>query len=165
MGVANLPIEVAGGVYTSIPKFEETPGSGEAWAKGAIIVEDGTAGLIGEGGADPSGIIGVATHKWPLSVTSPVVASKAHFIPALPGLVFEGTLNVSAGTYTMALTDVWAEYGLAVDGDGIWYVDQAETTNTRVVVVKALEAAGTAFPRVRFMFLPEATRYGTAPVA
>lgn len=154
MALAIQPIEVAGGVYTGIPKGEETPGSGEAWARGAILTEDGTAGLIGEAAAaNPTGIIGVAVHKWPLTNTN--VADKAHYVPALGHVEFEGTLTDAAGTYTLALTDIWAAYGLNVDGDGIWYVQQDETTaaNVRVVVTKALDAAGTLYPRVRFRFL------------
>jgi hypothetical protein len=155
MGVAITAIEVAGGVgFTGIPLAEETPGAAEVWAKGAIITEDGTAGLIGEAsGANPTGIIGVATHAWPLGKTN--VATKAKYIPALGSVEFEGTFTDAAGTYTMVLTDVWAAYGLNVDGDGLWYVQQDETTaaNVRVVVTKALEATGTLFPRVRFRFL------------
>lgn len=157
MGVAITPIEVAGGVaFNAIPKAEETPGGSEAWARGAILTEDGTAGLIGEAAAaNPTGIIGVAVHKWPLSVTTPTIASKAQFVPALGSVEFEGTFTDAAGTYTMVLTDVWAAYGLNVDASGIWYVQQDETTaaNVRVVVTKALDATGTLYPRVRFRFL------------
>ena len=170
MGVANQPIVVAGGVYTSIPLLhlfpDDNASADDTWAKGAIIVEsNNTAGYVEEASSDPTGIIGVAAHKWPPSVTDPVMETHVKVVPALPGLVFEGTLNISAGTYTLALTDMLAEYGLAVDGNGIWYIDQAETTNTRVVVLSPVDAAGVAFPRVKFAFLPLATRFGTAPVA
>lgn len=154
MGLAVRPIKVAGGTYTGIPIQEETPGGSEAWADGAILTEDGTAGLIGEAAAaNPTGIIGVATHKWPLSNTT--VATKAKYVAALGSVEFEGTLTDAAETYTMALTDVWAAYGLNVDANGIWYVQQDETTaaNVRVVVTKALDPAGTLYPRVNFRFL------------
>lgn len=170
MPVANLPIQLAGGVsHPSIPLLtffpDDNASADDTWTRGAIIGEsNNTAGYVEELAADPTAgtILGVASHKWPPSVTSPTIATHIKVVPALPGVVFEGTLNTSAGTYTLALTDMMAAYGLAVDGNGIWYVDQGDTTNTRVFVLSPISASGEAFPRVKFVFNPDATVFGLA---
>lgn len=166
---ANLPFQLAGGVaHSSVPILtffpDDDASADDTWTRGAVLGEsDNTAGYVEELAADPAAntILGVAAHVWPPAAgTSPVIETHVKVIPALPGLVFEGTLNTSAGTYTLALTDCLAEYGLAVDGDGIWYIDQAETTNTRVFVLSPISASGDAFPRVKFVFNPGATVFG-----
>lgn len=168
---ANLPFQLAGGVsHPSVPTLTFFPSdhasADDTWKRGAVLIEcSDTAGYVDEGAADPTigTIVGVAQHVWPPAAgTSPVIETHVKVIPALPGIVFEGTLNTAAGTYTLALTDMLAAYGLGKDANGIWFIDQGDTTNTRVMVLSPISASGDAFPRVKFVFLPDATVYGGA---
>lgn len=113
--------------YPNIRKvIREYPlATGAAFKEGALVVL--TAGEADECGVDPANILGVALHD---AGADPNKGSVLVAV-ATPESTFamEGTVAPTAG-------DVGLERGVAKDADGIWVVDMAETTNTRVVIEK-----------------------------
>jgi len=171
MPSAILPIQLAGGIaHPSVPVLNINPGAhgsdDDTWTRGAILIESGnTAGGVVESTSGDDlptlgAVIGVAAHKWAPSVTTPTIATKAQIIPALPGIIFEGTLTDAAGTYVLVATDILASYGLTRDSTtGLWFVAQDDTTDHRVYVIQAVSEVGDLYPRVRFVFKTNATVY------
>jgi hypothetical protein len=118
--------------------------SGETWAIGALMVFDANGELV-ECGADPSLISGVAAQA---SDTGPgfAMADSPSVITyrALETTIFEANRNtvfsgrgVNGGTdpVTPTQTMLDTQFGVAVDANGIWVVDIADTTNLRVEIV------------------------------
>lgn len=143
---------------TSMPTSFGIEGSSKTHVKGAPLIE--TTGLLGEAGADPTNIVGVAQHAGRNVTTSP----KSFYIPLLDEVEFVGSLDTSAseGTGTVATADRGAEYGItktALTGVnlGKWYVDQNKTGGSaRVRVVELIDPVGTVQGRCVFKFLTAA---------
>lgn len=154
-------IEVASMLGLNAPPVRHAAVAGaEVWAQGAILISNGS-GLLVEGGADPVLIVGVAPYAYP--ATNVDVANFASYIPAMPHIEFEGTLDDGTGTYALLQTDLWTPYGL-VSTSGVWHVDQGETTEDRVVITGLVDPVGTLAGRVRFQFL-SAEKIATAPTS
>lgn len=118
----------------------------QSWKRGApLIVVSGLLTEASEG--DLSGdVVGFAV-KDATGVTDTVT----DFIPAFEELEMEGTLeNGSTGDYALTQADVGALYGLAKTAAGIWYIDQADTTNPNVYIMSLVDPVGTVQGRVRF---------------
>lgn len=103
----------------------------ETYILGAAVVLDGTPEVT-ECGADPAAILGFAACAFgvePYPTKTPVWladSEKARFW-------ITGSSDGSAiTTPTEAHRD--NSYGLAVDGDGVWYLDISDTVNTRAYV-------------------------------
>lgn len=97
--------------------------AGEVFNSGAAVTL--SSGEVAECGADPASILGFAEH--------------ASGVDPDPGIVVVATATAAStfwleGSSDPAEADIGVKYGLAVDGDGDWYLDKTETTNTRVVV-------------------------------
>ena len=58
--------------------------------------------------------------------------------------------------HALVTADIFIDYGLQVDDNGVWYVDQNETTNTSVVVWSPVDDADIvdATVRSRVLFTP-----------
>ncbi len=80
------------------------------------------------------------------------------------GQVFEGTLATAAGgtanaplAVALAQTDLWAKYALAKQtSSNLWYLDQNNTTQKKVLIVGFRDAVGTSNARVYFKLLKSA---------
>lgn len=145
-GLAAMPSEV--GIEAATQSF----------IAGALLVN--SSGKVAKAAADPTlgTVLGIAGG--PATGTT---NDLSRFTPALPAVIFEGTLDTSAGTYALALTDVNVKYGIALDSStGHFYVDQSDTSNVRVLVTQLKDAVGTVSGRVYFTFLPLSTVYGQA---
>lgn len=154
-------IEVAAMLGLSAPPVRHAAVLGsEAWAKGAVLISNGS-GLLAEAGADPVLIVGVAPYSYP--ATNVDVADFSAYIPAMPNIEFEGTLDDGTGTYALLQADLWASYGLVVTS-GVWHIDQSETTEDRVVITGLVDPVGTLAGRVRFQFL-YAEKVASAPTS
>ena len=118
-------------------------------------------GLIYPAGAgvnQASSVVGAALAVAPLLV-----------VPALPHVVFEGTMANEGNDATIAATDVWLKYGLAKDsGTGFWYVDKGDTTtNASVLVIGIKNPQDVTFgttkgARVFFVILTAQSAFGLA---
>lgn len=130
-----------------------TTKTGETFEQGACVLTEASSGglVAAECGADPAAIAGVSLagvsdYSWE-DDTFNTVNPKTRIAPATQ--IFRGTM---LGTW--AATDEGVSYGL-LDSSGIWVIDKAETTNTRVRVLRADDdvVAGDINPPVEFVFL------------
>jgi hypothetical protein len=83
----------------SMPTGFGKEGSSKTHVKGALLIE--TSGLLGEAGADPTNVVGVAAHAGRNVTTSPT----SYYLPPLESVTFVGSLDTSAseGTGTVAV--------------------------------------------------------------
>lgn len=88
----------------------------------AVVLVDGE---LEECGADPALIVGFALHDaGALPLTDRCLVAKAT----------DKATFFMEGDSDPVLADTGVEYGIAKDGDGDWYVNTADTVETRVVV-------------------------------
>lgn len=105
--------------------------TGETWTLGAAVVLDGTPEIT-ECGADPATILGFAAHPngvepYPTKCYVWLADDeKARFW-------ITGSSDGSA-IATPTEANLGEDYGLAKDGDGMWYLDLGDTTNVRAFV-------------------------------
>lgn len=162
--MARLPITIAGPKALAVPQLTWPVDSSAAWVRGAIVIDDG-GGELTEGGTNPTLIAGVATSKTPLSNTQGASTDDGKFIPAYPGLEFEGSIDDSndLGNGAIAAGDLGTAYGITEDSSGIWYIDKNKTAaaTVRVRVTKLIDDATTVNGRVRFVFLQLVDLSGT----
>ena len=140
------------GLHGSQPAMQGRAGASETWALGAVLIRN--AGQIDEAAADPvADVIGIAAS----AVTSSTADDLVPFWPWLPGTMWSGTFDDQATTgHALVTADILVDYGLQVDDDGIWYVDQNETTNTSVTIWSPVDDADivNATVRARVLFTP-----------
>jgi hypothetical protein len=148
MADSRRPIEATG--IGSVDIKNEVATTGQTWVRGAVLVA--ASGLISEGGADPTAIVGVSTH----AVTSSAAGAVAQFVRAVPGQEFVMSIDTSAaiGTGAIVATDKYLRYGITEDSDGIWYVDKNKTTDAaaRVTVTDFVDPVGEVMGRVKVVF-------------
>lgn len=109
-----------------IRQFDEA--SGETFEAGSLVLLSG-AQEVTEAGADPASILG-----WVLHDAGDHPEDGKCLVVLADGKDGVGQCWMSGDDDPVA-SDVDQEYGVAVDGDGVWYVDGTDTTNTRVYVV------------------------------
>ena len=143
------------GLHGTMPTFQGRATTSEAWALGAVLIRNASAaGTIEEAAADPvAHVIGIAAS----AVTSAAADELVPFWPWLPGTMWMGTFedDQTAG-HALVEADLFVDYGLQVDDDGVWYVDQNETTNTSVVIWAPLNDSDltAATVRAKVLFTP-----------
>lgn len=144
-----LPIEATNGIG-SIPVRNAVATTSQTWVRGAVLVA--ASGLLSEGGADPTAIVGVSTH----GVTSSAAGALAQYVPTLPGQEFAMSIDDGSaiGTGAIVATDKWTRYGITEDSAGIWYVDKNKTTDAeaRVTVTGFIDDVGEVSGRVKVIF-------------
>lgn len=139
------------GGQTSIPLWNAPEAASETSKKGAVMLF--TSGYLTQAAASPVvKIAGVSTtdgHNDAAAGTH-----NMEYVPALPGLRFEGTLCVdSTNTHVLVATDLGVAYGILIDvTNNRWFIDPANTSDS-VNIVKLLDAIGTVKPRVEFVFM------------
>lgn len=98
--------------------------SGSTFKRGALVLLDGSED-VDECGADPAAILGVAAYPGDAAdFTTKMLVFKAS----------EGQKFWMSGSSNPAKSNINQSYGVAKDGDGIWYVDLTDGGNTRVYV-------------------------------
>lgn len=150
MAFGNRPFYPWNGNQSSSPGCLFGPkGAAEAWAEGAVLIED--AAQLDEAGADPAAntIIGVAAEP---TTTAAAAGTLVPYYPNLPGQLWVGSLNVAAGGHVLAAADFLTAYGMEIDADGIHYINQADAAGPTVNVVGFVDPIGTANGRVIFVF-------------
>jgi hypothetical protein len=141
------------------PASVQSQGASQTFTKGAVLI-NGSAGNLGtlvEGGADPTALVGIAEEAGANNAAAG--AASIRFTPVLPHVSFEMTLDDGTGTYALVAGDKFKLYGIAKDGSGNWYIDQTDTSNTRVVIVGFKDPVGTQAARVYAKFRPSQTIY------
>lgn len=144
----------------STPSMNRYEGATQTWKQGAILVNgsSGNLGFLVEAGADPTLILGIAGQDGSNNASAGI-GTPARFVPALTHQTFEGSLDDNTGTYALLDTDMYKKYGVAKDANGIWYIDQTETSNTCLIITDFKDPVGTQAARVFFKFLTGKTPY------
>ncbi len=88
-------------------------------------------------------------------------ARKFSYYPAKAGYrIFEATFEDQANEdHALVQGNFYGNFAVQVDNNGIFYVDENDTTNTAVVIVGAKDAIGTTRARVRVQFEVDKTSY------
>lgn len=153
---------------TSPRVIVRTVTAGQTFKKGAVLIL--TSNLIVESGATPTtGIVGVALqaaftnpgnqlpYTSSLASGSPIGGRPNDISIAINDKVqmFSGRMvNGATDPVTPALTDIGASYGVIKDANGIWAVDQSNTTQLCVKIVDIEPLGGTnVVPIVYFVFI------------
>ena len=146
--------------YTSVPIL-----SGKANATIAVgdVLEDASGLLTLADHDDIRTLVGVAK-------SAAVAGGTVNYIPCWTGCIFAMTLDGDTNTgVVLADTHRLQQYGLGIDaGNGKPYINSDETTNTGVpasdvvaiTVVDFIDAVGTAYGRVKGVFLQSRTVWG-----
>lgn len=158
--MARQPIVQASQSGFSSEPLHGFEGATQSFKAGAVLVYD--TGQLDEGGANPTAIAGVSVHG-----AAATQAANCPYIPALPGVIFEGTLDDGndLGTGAWAAADAGLEYGLTKDANGIWYVDKNKTGangRVRILAPGSNVIVGTVQPRVLFTFTSDIALYAAS---
>jgi len=104
----------------------------QSWVAGAVLIR--SSGLLAEAAADPvANIVGVA--KGAASTTTNNVVE---YWPAV-GVVFSATFeDESNEDHALVIANIFTDYAIQLDTDGIFYIDENDTTNTAVMIMQAV---------------------------
>ena len=143
----------------STPSRNATESASQTFERVAILIRN--VGRLEEATNDASTvgtIVGVAEEGG----ANAAVGASVRYTPALPHIVFEANIETTPATQrVLAQTDLFTAFALAVDADGVWYLDASDavTANRRCVVVGFRDDVGTAEGRAYVSFIPERTVY------
>lgn len=153
-GIGFHPHANLGGGSGVIPTRKGIEAASQSFKKGAVLIESG--GKVAIAAADAvAAILGVAAAD-----ASGVTDKEVLFYPALPGMVFEATFEDQTNeNHALAAANVYANYAIQVDSNGIFYVDENDTTNTSVQIVGHKDPVGTTRARVYVSFEHDKTSY------
>ena len=139
---------------TANPKVDQHLGSqstpaltalaGAAVTVGAILKDNGS-GLLIHATAATDEIVGIAGS------TAAASGDPVSVIPWFPGIVFEITADdgTTTGATTAAATDRWTRFGFGIDsGNGRFFLNLVNTTDTAMIIVGLVDAAGTTRGKV-----------------
>lgn len=128
-------------------------GASQTFLAGSLLSY--TAGLLVATADDPTaGIVGVA-----VAPGQNATGKTTLYHPAFPAVLFTGALIHEAnGTYTLAGTEAGIAYGMNVV-NGLWYLDQSDTTGGVALVQRLFDPVGTVNGRVVFSFVASTTVY------
>lgn len=127
--------------------------TGQTFKAGAILVEDANGEAV-EGGADPTGITGVALqaagtglgYDLPNSSTTTVVTGRLQEVSvaiADRDTQFSGrAVNGGTDPVTPLQTHIGEQYGLLKTGAGEWVIDIAEVAAPRVEITDIVPGEG-----------------------
>lgn len=126
-------------------------GSTQDWKEGAILRSSGGYAIKAAAGTEAL-TLGIAQKD-----ASGTQGTLVEFIPALPDIIFEFTLDDSVGTPLTSLqTHMWETYGWAVDANGYYYIDTQQPGNG-VRLLDFVDPVGTAQARVLGVFCVQGT--------
>lgn len=150
--MARRPLTVGPQINSaSISPFLGPESASETFLDGAVLISDSTdSNRLAEGGTNPIDIMGIAARA-----ASAVTATMIPYYPALPGVVFEGSVDNASdlGNGAALASDFGAQYGLTRDSGGTWYIDKAKTLDdARVRILGFRDPVGTVQGRVYFVF-------------
>ena len=141
--VGFIPSKNLGSASGVIPLMAGVEAATQSWKKGAVLIN--SSGKIAIAAADPvAEIVGVAAGP-----ASGVTDAEVLYYPARPGMVFEATFEDETNQdHVLVIANMFANFAVQLDSNGIFYVDENDTTNTGVVIVGYKDALGTTRARV-----------------
>lgn len=135
----------------SISPFLGPEGASETFVDGAVLISDANdSNRLAEGAANPIDIMGIAARA-----ASTVTATMIPYYPALPGVIFEGSVDDSndLGNGIALAANFGGQYGITKDSAGFWYIDKFKTgDNARVRILGFRDPVATVQGRVYFVF-------------
>lgn len=137
---------------TSVPVLRGNEGASETFVEGSVLLPGagGAEDNIQEAATEPvDNILGIANQA-----ASTVTDTVIEFIPALPGIIFEGNIGTSATAGDIAADDLFSVYPLNLTGTD-WFIDKTDNTNPCVRIVGFKDPVGTTNGRVYFVFLTD----------
>lgn len=140
----------------SIPLWNAPESASHTSIRGAVLVF--ASGYLDLASADATnGIVGVSMttgHNDGSAGTH-----NLEFVPALPGMRFEGTLeDETNNNHALLATNLGLKYALQLDAtNDRWYLDENDTSNVSTLITKLLDAVTTVKGRVEFVFLADTT--------
>jgi hypothetical protein len=138
----------------SVPMLHGAEEASSTFSKGDPLIVASTAGQVEEAATEPvDNIYGIANED-----ASGTTAADVAFVPALPGIIFEGNIGTSTSAGAIAASDLNALYPLQLSS-GDWFVDKTDNTNPCVRVVGFRDKVGTVNGRVYFVFIQDATAF------
>ena len=142
------PVRMLGGGET--PLWTVTKASATTWVAGAVIIA--TTGLAVEGADGPTTgtILGVAVGPATNGPTSAIIC------PALPNVIFQGRVGTGDTGTTIDSAAAYRYvkgYGVSLDATTTWYINVADTTDDAVMIIGEVDAIGTAWGKVEFVFI------------
>lgn len=128
---------------------------------GSVGVKSGSAIVTGAPLVHSSGTIAEAASPATTSMRfigiskGAQAAADANVAYYEPDQEFEGSLQASGATTTLAQTDLWSTVYLTKDVGGVWYLDRADPGSGGLVcmITGFRSAIGDSDPRVFFKFL------------
>lgn len=141
---------------TSVPVLKAQEAASETFVEGSPL-------LIGTGGAENelaeaatdavNDIVGIANHA-----ASGTQGTDVEFVPALPGIIFEGNIGTSVTAGAIVADDLMNVFPLTLTGTE-WFINNSDNTTPAVRVVGFKDPVGTVNGRVYFIFLTDTTAY------
>lgn len=148
------PVGTLSGGLGTTPMHEGREAASQTFIKGAVLIR--SSGLLAEASADPTAnIVGVAAEA-----ASGTTNAIVKYWPANTNTIWEATLEDQTNEdHALVIANIFTDYGLQTDTPGNWYVDENETTNTAVCIIKPKEyqdvTDATVRARVHFVFLAD----------
>jgi len=153
MAVQRLSVANLNGLY-AVPIMHGAEEASSTFVAGDPLIVSNTAGQIEEAATEPvNNILGIANEP-----ASGVPGGDIEYVPAIPGVIFEGNIGTSISAGAIAAADLYALYPLQL-ATGDWFVDKTDNTNPCVRVVGFKDPVGTVNGRVYFMFLTDTTAF------
>ncbi len=131
----------------------------QTFKAGAVLKNNG--GFLDEAAVDVvTGIVGIAARDGQNG--SADGDKTVTYYPILPGAIFEATLEDQLNEdHMLADADLYTAKALQKDSDGVWYVDENDTTNHAVTITEIVGATGDTRARVGIRFKEDVTIYNT----
>lgn len=144
----------------SVPLWNALEGASVTAPKGSVMIF--TGGYLVAGATQA--VAGIAGISMTAGHNVAAALKNMEFVPALPGLRFEGSLCVdSTNTHILVVTNIGIAYGLCIDVTNVrWFIDPSDTSHDAVNVVKIVDPLTTVKPRVEFVFMSSVTVFGAA---
>ena len=146
------------GGQTSVPLWLGPESASHADLKGAVLIY--TSGYLDAAAADVvNGIAGISQEAGHDDASSGT--SNLSFVPALPGLRFEGTVeDETNNNHALVQTQLGLSYALQRDATNQrWYLDENDTTNVAARITGLVDVVTTVKGRVEFVFLADTTLF------
>jgi hypothetical protein len=132
----------------NVPLLRVYKESAITWSKGDVVVAASGYAVLGADHPTVETVLGVAAH----AVVSGELSGLIY--PALPNVVFKGRIAADhAGVTTdLAATNRYTHYDVAIGADTAWLIDIGSHAGTSVTVIDFIDAIGTAWGWVEFVF-------------
>jgi hypothetical protein len=135
----------------TMPTLEVVKATATTWNKGDVIV--GTTGLAVAATDEPAieTVLGVAVEA---AVSGPLTGL---IVPALPNITFWGRIATGDAGATADLAEAHryvsgTAAGFEISYDTVPYINVGETTEAQVMIINFIDAIGTAWGAVEFVF-------------